>query len=386
MSLNNNVEDGDTANSSHSANAPEPLVSPEVFNYFMTAVMDVVCSLIATFGIVSNVINIVVYGRQGVRESVNITFIALSLWDLCNCMLCLATVVCFIINDHFPSAEVDVLAVQYVYIGYTRGCTYALSTLVTVYLSIERCICIIFPFKVKDIFTRARSLCTNLGILLFGVACFSPAWASQGLQWQREATLNVSRLVLWVSTSRRQVDLFVDTFNGVVLPTVAQVVITVTSVIMISGVRASSQFRARAPKGKDSGSSTMGSVVGGPGSSTRAVGGPAPRQGPQRTVAGPTEQTLPNKDGKVAKVVVLVAVIFFMCNLPVLLVAYTRPFVPDMDVGKAYYSLYLMVYTVVYVSGLVNASVNIFVYYFVSSKFRSTFMDTFCSWGPFCRR
>ncbi|CAL1531700.1 unnamed protein product, partial [Lymnaea stagnalis] len=310
-----------------------------------------------------NTLNIIVYVKQGVKDGVTITFIALSAWDLANCALCLMTVVCFIINDHFPLRDADILAIQYVYIGYTRGCTYVLSTIVTVYLSIERCICIVVPFKVKDIFTKTRAVYTNIGIVVFGMACFAPAWATQTLQWKADDARNMTRLVLLVSDNRRQIDIFVDTFNGIVLPTVAQIIITISAFIMISGIKSSAKFRQRA-------------AVEGQTQGVAAKHANGVRESPKE-IDG-SSKVMTNKDARVAQVVVLVAVIFFICNLPVLLVAYTRPFVPEMDVGKAYYSLYTLVYTIVYAAGLVNASVNFFVYYNVSTKFREVFLSVFC--------
>lgn len=345
--------------------ALNPLISQEAMFIFMIAVMDVFCSLVAIFGIVSNTINIIVYVKQGVKDGVTITFIALSAWDLANCALCLITVVCFIISDHFSLRDADILAIQYVYIGYTRGCTYVLSTIVTVYLSIERCICIVVPFKVKEIFTKSRAVYTNIGIVAFGMACFAPAWATQSLQWKKDTSRNITRLVLLVSDNRRQIDIFVDTFNGIVLPTVAQIIITISAFIMISGIKSSAKFRQRAAAAGESQAT-----------GAKPTTNNNNREKPRQT-DGPGK-VMTNKDAKVAQVVVLVAVIFFTCNLPVLMVAYTRPFVPEMDVGKAYYSLYTLVYTIVYAAGLINASVNIFVYYNVSTKFKDVFLSVFC--------
>ncbi|XP_055862617.1 alpha-1A adrenergic receptor-like [Biomphalaria glabrata] len=343
---------------SQSASSAGDLISDEEFNNFNIYFLQMSLSLVSSVGIVTNVMNVMVYWKHVPRYGVTSTFIFLSVSDVASCVFSLLSICCYVIQGHWPIRSVNMLAIQYAYLGYSRGCAYVISTCLTVYLSVERCFCIKFPLNVKVILAPHRSLLIKFSIVVFGLACFTPAWATQGLQVVFDTTTNETHLDLWLADCRREIDLFVDTFAGVVIPTVAQVVITVCAVFIINGLKSSAEFRQVA-SGKQ-----IRSKLG------------------EKTLLedlGDKAQTImTSKEAKAAKVVVLVAVLFFACNVPVLLVAYTRMFITELDFGKMYYKLYNVLYTVVYASGLVNACVNIVIYYTVSAKFKSVFLSLFC--------
>lgn len=331
------------------------------FNNYFTVIL---LSVLSPLGVTTNILNIIVYWKQGIRENVNITFIALSFWDLLQCFLLLLSEICIIIERHFPHPTVYFMSIQFVYLAHSRGCTYVLSTLATVYLSIERSICITLPFKVKDIFTTTRVVLINLLILIVGLVCFCPAWASQGLQWEFDSQTNMTHLDLWLSDDRRKVDLFVDTFNGIVIPIAAQLLITISGGLMAQGISKSNKFRQKStdtwkPAHVFNLNDELHTTTTTSNSSARG-------------------KTMANKDIKLTKVVVSLASIFFVCNVPVVLVAILRAIIPELDVGKTLFSWYILLYTIVYFFGLINCTVNIFIYYNVSTRYRRDFLALFC--------
>ncbi|CAG5134804.1 unnamed protein product [Candidula unifasciata] len=336
-------------------------------NHYLLDILTHICTtliiLFSVLGVATNVLNTAVYCQMGIRETVNITFIALSIWDLIACLSSCLTLVCTFWEIYFPFADVNLLSVQYVYIGYTRGLMYDLSTIDTVYLTIERSVCIMIPFKVKDIFTTSRVCIINVIIVMFCVACFSPAWATQGLQWVFDPVYNKTRLSLWLSYNRRSIDLFIDIFNGMVLPVLAQVLITVSAVFMIRGVNNSSKFRLQAAnltKTKDTFLTEQ---------TTASKTLPSSHHSKNNITL--------NKDLKLTKVVILLAMIFFVCNSSVFIVAFVRVLIPEIDIGKHQYQLYTLLYALVFLSGMVNATVNIIVYYTVSTKYKKQIMRLF---------
>lgn len=338
---------------------PVKVISDSEIFYFKTYFSMVLGILISSLGVTSNIMNITVYWKQGIRDSVKITFIALSMWDLNICLMSGLSSASYIIDIYFPSPDFSIISIQYVYFGYTRGFMFVLSTLVTVYLSIERSICIMLPFKVKYIFSASRVVLVNVIIVVFGLACYCPAWATQGVQWVFYPRINRTRLVLWLSHNRRDVDLFVDTFSGMVLPLVAQLLITVSAVFMIHGVRKSAKFRNQSNDVETPGTSCSNSVGISPSSKLHT-----------HTKA----MTMTSKDIRLTKVVVLITIIFFACNLPVFVVAFLRLLIPDLDIGKPQQNLYAVVYAFVYFCGIVNSSVNIIVYYNVGTRYRHEFL------------
>ncbi|CAG5132618.1 unnamed protein product [Candidula unifasciata] len=335
----------------------------QVFNKYISTVLLTVLSPV---GLVTNILNIIVYWNQGIKDNANITFLALSFWDLMHCFLLFLSEICFVLNILFPQASVYIKPVtfQLVFLGHTRGCMYVLSTLVTVYLSVERSICIALPFRVKDIFTTPRVVLINLLIAVFGFACFSPAWATQGIHWVYDPRSNTTLLQLWISVNRRDVDLFVDTLNGIVTPSVAQILISVSGWFMIQGINRSNKLRQNQTSvSKSLNVFTLNDQL---------------HKTLSSRIKFTRDKTVTNKDIKLTKVVVSLAAIFFTCNLPVVVVAVLRAMIADIDIGKRLFSWYKALYGIVYFCGVINCSVNIFVYYNVSSKYRREFVALFC--------
>lgn len=329
-----------------------PVIPDSVMIYVKTYIHIAFTILLSTLGTIANIINIIVYCSNGFKDSVNITFVTLSVWDLNVCVFTLLHSVCFIIDIYFPITQVKTMHILYVYIAYTKGFMYVLSTLVTVHLSVERCVCMTFPFKVKDILTTPRVILVNLIITMFGLGCYCPAWATQGLIWSTDPGTNMTRLVLWVSANRRYVDLFIDTFNGIVILLLSQLLISLSAWFMIQSMNKSTKFRQQAVSVQKPESyrevSSMNNV-----------------------------KVMTNKDVKLTKVVITLSLIFFVCNLPVLIVAFLRALMPEIDVGKSQHNLYGVLYIIVYLFGIINSSVNIIVYHQVSTRYRREFRKLF---------
>lgn len=337
------------------------IISDHVLFFCKTYLTIVLTSVVSSLGVITNILNIIVYWKLGTKDNVNITFMSLSLWDFGVCFFSVLASVCFVLDSFFPSPEVDYMIVLYVYIAYVRGFMYVLSTLVTVYLSLERCICIMLPFKIKDIFTKSTVILANVAFVLFGVLCIGPAWATQGTQWELNPSTNVTRLTIWLAVNRRDIDLFVDIFNGMVLPLIAQVLITVSAAFMIRGINKSAKFRQQTVNLEKARTSTDFTYD----------------LSQTTKTSHALNKTMTSKEVKITKVVILLALIFFSCNLPVFLVAFVRAMVPELDIGKPQYNLYIVLYAAVYQCVLINSTVSILVYYYVSTRYREVFVTLF---------
>ncbi|CAG5132744.1 unnamed protein product [Candidula unifasciata] len=346
--------DGDTDES-------RKIISDRVLFYCTTYLTIVLTSVISSLGVIANILNMIVYWKQGTKDNVNVTFMALSLWDFGVCFLSVLASACFVLEIYFPSPNIDYMSILYVYIAYARGLMYVLSTIVTVYLSIERCVCIILPFRIKEIFPKSRVVLANVMFVFFGVAFIGPAWATQGVQWEFNLRHNMTRLTLWLSVNRRDIDLFVDTFNGMVLPVVAQVLITVSAGFMIQGITKSVKFRQPSANIMKSKTTNYNEETVQATSALQSL-----------------NKAMTSKDVKLTKVIVLLAFIFFFCNLPVFLVAFIRTMIPELDIGKGQYNLYIVLYAAVYQCVLINSTVSIFVYYNFSTRYRREFLTMFC--------
>ncbi|CAG5134896.1 unnamed protein product [Candidula unifasciata] len=257
------------------------------------------------------------------------------------------------VSDNRPNA--NLLSLQYVYLGSTQAFFYVLMTFVTVYLSAERCICII------------RVLIANAVVVLFGISCFSSAWATQGVQWTFDVGTNRTRLDIWVSDNRRDVELFNDACNGMALPVLAEIMILVCTGFMLQGIRDSTMFRQRNAKKETSQKSL----------NCRKDVCPA------EIKANIIKRTtiMSSKDLKLTKIVVLLAMLFFVCNLPVFVSSFLRTLIPEIRVYGRQNKLHALLYSLVLEFGVINCTANILVYYNASSRYRHEFKILFNRFG-----
>lgn len=102
----------------------------------------ILVTLIGVFGIVANVINLIVFYEQGLASSINITFFAMAISDLCG--LVFQQMFNFFVNSLFEAIGVPIMhsEVQYMIPGVPRFAFSRITCLITVYTTLERCLCI----------------------------------------------------------------------------------------------------------------------------------------------------------------------------------------------------------------------------------------------------
>lgn len=344
-------------------------VSEAVLSHFITYILKPVNFLLSPLGVAASFVNIIIYCRQGIRESVNITFISLSSFNMIISFMFCVTEILHTIGQFASIETVNMMSLLEVYLTYSRGFTYIQVTLITVFLSLERCICIMFPVGVKHIFTPRRVIIINFIIAIFGIACHTPVWVSQGMHWVFDPSSNATRFEMWSSHIMPDVELFSITFNSFILPVFAQIHIAVFTGYMLRGLNQSMKFRHKCATARESVKSFSGkeeclSV-------TTKVGFVERRK------------TMTSKDVMLTKVVVLLAVKYFIGNIPVLMISFLGILIPDIRFGKQHYNLYMMLYNLAFEFRVFNCMVDMLIYYKVSSKYRKEFLALFSKYGFF---
>ena len=136
----------------------EPIsVHPDNIHAFILVNYVILCNSIAVFGILSNVVNALVFYKQGFTEAITVSLFAMSLSDLCQLVM-----VVLVSNFHIPMLVVrsnfTVFLNRLIYFvcGILRICFSRISIWITVLITLERCVCILLPLKVRVIFTSKR--------------------------------------------------------------------------------------------------------------------------------------------------------------------------------------------------------------------------------------
>ncbi|CAL1535219.1 unnamed protein product, partial [Lymnaea stagnalis] len=193
-------------------------------------------------GCITNAINIAVFVRHGLRDSISISFFALSISDLVASLLLVPQSFLLLFSESLPTTSyVDGMSITLL-LAYYYAFFYDVSQIDTTFIAVLRCWCVALPFRFKDTFTRGK---TTAMISVLSLACLSlhmPQLCTQGLRGNKDPVHNLTRLIYWTS-SNRDVIYSVRNTSGLVLTTLCQIVVCFCLVVLASNLRASLQFR-----------------------------------------------------------------------------------------------------------------------------------------------
>ncbi|XP_059168515.1 uncharacterized protein LOC131950404 [Physella acuta] len=146
-------------------------------------------------GIVANIVNILVFYRQGYDDSVNITLTALAVSDI-GALLTLQ--VCnLMVNPWIMNLDLDVSVINFEELVsfYPHNYFIRVCGFITAFASFERCLCVVVPLKVKQIITKRVSIATNIFIFLILCLNLVPIYYVSYLDWVFIPELNKTKLI-----------------------------------------------------------------------------------------------------------------------------------------------------------------------------------------------
>ncbi|KAK0048630.1 short-wave-sensitive opsin 1 [Biomphalaria pfeifferi] len=287
--------------------------------------------LFATIGIVANVINLSVFWEMGCHDSAGVTLISLTLSDLVSLLILFWMGMCY--NPLFTYSDVsfDTQSVVYLSGGWLKIYISRVTSWITAFLSLERCLCIAMPLRVRRALTKSRSVYINAGIFVVIFCMLPPIYSTTWLDWQWFPDRNRTLLGLDFSSDRDHVYDTVALVN-VVLTYVSFFIILACTLLLVATLNKQLQWRNATSKKLSSASS---------------------------------------KELRVNKMIVLIALLFISFFFPGTVVLLVMVFVPEFNKGMFYNNLFTVVWAFIHILEAWNSSFNIFVYYHMSSKFRS---------------
>ncbi|CAG5124030.1 unnamed protein product [Candidula unifasciata] len=311
--------------------------------------------IFSLLGIVSNVINIKTFIAMGLKDSVTVSFLALSVFD----MTYVVTVFCFSISSafslvetayykHFPIQPYGI----YIFLASIAILVNVPNTLTTTFLAVARCMCVAKPLHFKHLFTVKRTVVIMTGFAILAIAIYTPVLANMGMVERLDTKFNISRPMLWLSPYRDSVKNIVFTLLQMVLPVVTEVIVLACLAIMANRLRAASKFRQ---------ASHIPLYV------TNVVNAKAKIESNQDTSG-----KFSGKDIRVVKQVALISLVYIICNTPKILTGAGDLIEPEFRLGKRYSYLVLCLNYVRMHFEIFNASINTFVYFAYNTKFRAT--------------
>lgn len=293
---------------------------------------------VTILGIVNNVLNIVTFLKQGVRDTVNISLLMLAVSDLGSLIFLLFWNI--LSTPSFSSLDLSFYPEQIRWhVGWIHVILIRVSTGITALITFERCLCIAIPLEVKRILTPDRTVKCIIVIYLIMIGSAAPMFYTSRYVWVFDSARNKSILGLVYLKDRSGQEVAVFVINAV-LPTIIFVFIVVCTAILVKTLREKSKWR--------------------------------------QTTAHSNKSNMSDKEAKAVKMVVLISIVFILCFLPGIFLflwgLVETELRPD---GKQARTMYAVTSVMLFMEA-VNATTNFFVYLTMSSKFKITFRELFC--------
>ncbi|XP_012945443.1 formyl peptide receptor-related sequence 6-like [Aplysia californica] len=320
----------------------ENIVSDEQFHIIKVVNVVVISGVLSLFGVASNIINIVVFAKQGFQDSMNISLMGLAVSDLFSLLTTTLQSIC--VNPLFYNSELpfDPRDILYLTASVPHYLFVKIATFITAFIAFERCLCIAVPLKVKTIITRGRTKTIIIFIYISMSLLIIPFCLGNRLEWVFDFNKNATVLKTTFTAEREMLEAITFLTQGVFATTFSFVFVLCCTIVLIVKLNSKTKWRqATAAK------------------SDRAAGG------------------VGVKDQKVVKMVTLIAVIFIACSLPSTLLFLYMVIDTDFRIDGFYINLYHVLWSLAFLTETTNSSVNIFVYLKMSSKYRAVFMKIF---------
>ncbi|KAK0056194.1 growth hormone secretagogue receptor type 1 [Biomphalaria pfeifferi] len=308
----------------------------ELVNYL------VFCNIFSVFGIFSNIINILVFCRQGLNSTVNISFTGVAVSDLCSLVTLLWFNVC--VNPLFVNSDVPMAPseVQHLTGGFPHACFARITCWITVYITAERCLCIVSPLKIKQIITTKRATSIIVGIYIIMIASLLPEYTTMYIGWRQYSEKNRSIIGLIRTKENDKVSGLTFLLYAIYILVSFFAVIFFTTILVVK-LKQKTKWRE------------------------------------ESTFDDKQSNTISNRDKKTIRMVIMIAAVLIVCYLPSVLLSAAGFIVPGFFVVGQYSNVFFVTWSFAFVLDSINSSVNIILYYTMSSKYRQTLHEMMAS-------
>ncbi|CAL1543157.1 unnamed protein product [Lymnaea stagnalis] len=295
-----------------------------------------ICS---AFGIVTNIICLIVFRKLGCDETVNVTLIGLTIADLASLIDLFWMGICFNPLFTYSSVYFDTQSVAYLSGGWVKLYLTRVSAWITAFVTLERCLCIAIPLKIKTVMTpRRATIFIALSFFFMGLT-MPPVYYTTRLEWLWYPDRNKTLLGLAFTKEREEIYNSVISIN-LVLTFIAFATIISCTLILVLNLEKKAEWR-------------------------------------KKSVSAHKLSSMSVKDQKVSKMITFIAVLFLVSFFPGTVLFIVMLMIPEFNKGKLYHNLFTTTFAFSHILEGANASINVFVYLKMSSKFRTVFFETF---------
>ncbi|CAL1543374.1 unnamed protein product, partial [Lymnaea stagnalis] len=312
----------------------------EIRYYFELINVVILCSIVAVIGIIANVINIIVFYRQGLNNTVNITLTGLAISDLC----CLITLLWYAIcaSRVFEDHDVTIIPseVQVLTAGWPRACFVRITNWITVFITAERCLCVIAPLTVKKILTPKRARIVIGFIYVITTLPLIPEYSTAYLDWKFVEGANRTLFGLKFADDRPQFEEWTSTIYFIYIFLAYFPLIFLTGVLIYK-LKQKTKWRQKS------------------------------------TFDATQSEKISSRDRKTINMVIAIAIVFIFCSATSVFIVTVSFFVPGFGITGENTDLFFLIWSFGFLLEGLNASVDIILYYVMSSRYKRYLHELF---------
>jgi hypothetical protein len=295
---------------------------------------------VTIFGLSVNVLNVMTFVKQGVKDSVNISLLGLTISDLGSLVfqffinLCWTPLIVKLDLPFYPKQFSFILA--WAHILFTR-----VTTGTTAWITFERCVCIVAPLKVKSIITPRRTVAFIVVLYVIMTGTVIPQFYGVPLTLMFDAGRNRSIYIITVTSSSEMTKLSNFSYwSNNLIPTIFFILIVIFTTILVKALRKNSKWR-------------------------------------QQTTSKGTGMSA--RETKVSKIVLIISFVFILCYFPGAVIYILVLEDPEMHYGGKHENLLVGSFSFTLFLEGINASVSFLIYLAMSSKFKTTLKELMLS-------
>ncbi|XP_059147950.1 tachykinin-like peptides receptor 86C [Physella acuta] len=320
----------------------QDIIGSDVRKWMEIAFFVIASGVISFLGSIANVMVIVVFFKQGFSDSINISLLGLAVADLGSLLTLVWMSICFNPLFRYSGISFESIDIQYITAGWPHVCFARITSWITAFITLERCLCIATPHRVKQFLTPKRTLVIILLIYLFLFLSVAPVYYALriGPHFDDSRNKTLDGLVYADDgTAVENVSFAISVFAQ--LSSCACVIIC--TVVLIINLTRKSQWRNTSLE------------------------------------TSSAKPTMSNRDKRVVLMVASISCIFIACFLPSAInLILMLHFSPNYSIVGPYQNSFQVSWSILNTLEATNSSVSVLVYYKMSSKFRLVFRETFC--------
>ncbi|KAL8562616.1 hypothetical protein ACOMHN_045880 [Nucella lapillus] len=316
-------------------NNPHNILSQEVPEIFDKVVGTVCLPVLFLISVPANILNMLVFWKQGLRERINLCLFYLSLVDFLHNI---HAFICNIDRFYLPFHEdvetgpVFQFIVEYKILG-LRGLTW-LSGFVSMVIACERCLCVVSPLRSQTVLsTRSTGF-----ILALATVFILTGSLVNGMRWSLPCvydplTNTTSRRLLtsrFYALHRAHLNVL-SLFAATIQPLTYVVVIVVTTIVMAVKLQKMVAWREQS-----------------------------------------SSCALSSQEVALTRMLIAVSILYIVCGTPNMTLGIGIMFVPGVSFSGRYYNLAIFLIDFTEIASYVNATFNFFIYYSMGSKYKHT--------------